>query len=109
MSDPIGLALLILGLPLAGCLVAAALARGPYRASANWPLIISCVAAAVLALVLLARVGEGPEHRLLSDPVTWFAAGKVKVNFMINVDPLSAIMLSMITFVSTWMAIFLSG
>ena len=41
--------------------------------------------------------------------MTWFAAGKLTVNFTITVDPLSAIMLAMITFIATWIAIFSAG
>jgi NADH-quinone oxidoreductase subunit L len=109
VSDPIGLALLILGLPLAATLLAAVFSRSVLRTAANWPLILSCAAASVLALVLLARVADDSVHRFLSEPVTWFAAGRVRANFAINVDPLSAIMLAMITFVSTWIAIYSSG
>jgi NADH-quinone oxidoreductase subunit L len=109
VSDPIGLALLILGLPLAAALLAAAFSWSVLRTAANWPLILSCAAASVLALVLVARVADDSVHRFLSEPVTWFAAGRLKANFTINVDPLAAIMLAMITFVSTWIAIFSSG
>ena len=48
-------------------------------------------------------------RQILSQPVTWFAAGKLHVDFTINVDPLSAIMLAMITFIATWIAIFSSA
>ncbi|HJZ59001.1 MAG TPA: NADH-quinone oxidoreductase subunit L, partial [Gemmataceae bacterium] len=45
----------------------------------------------------------------VSDPVTWFAAGNLVVHFTITVDPLSCVMLAMITFVATWIAIFSAG
>jgi NADH-quinone oxidoreductase subunit L len=109
VSDPTSIALLILGLPLAAALIAAAFSRSALQTVANLHLIAACATAAVLALVLLARVADAPAHQFLSSPVTWFAAGKLTVNFTINVDPLSAIMLAMITFVSTWIAIFSSG
>ena len=109
MSDPIGLALLILGLPLAAAIVSAGLSRGSIRTAANWPLIAACATAAVLALVLLVRVADASGHQFVSEPATWFAAGRLKVNFTFNVDPLACVMLTMITFVSTWIAIFSSG
>jgi NADH-quinone oxidoreductase subunit L len=44
----------------------------------------------------------------LSEPITWFAAGHLKVRFTLNVDALAAIMLCMITFVATMIALFSS-
>ncbi len=57
-----------------------------------------------------ARSLDAPDAPLpLASRSTWFAAGKLQVNFTINVDPLSAIMLVMVTFIATWIAIFSSG
>ena len=109
MSDPIGLAVLILALPLAAAILSAILSKTVLRDAANWPLVVACATAAILALVLLARVVDEPSGQFLSRSLTWFAAGKLKVSFTLNVDPLSAIMLAMITFISTWIAIFSSG
>ena len=103
MSDPIGLAL-VDPRAAAGCraswrLLSTIVSRAPWR---HWPLIVACGTAAVLAFVLLdARCVRRTTAQILSEPVTWFAAGKLQVNFTINVDPLSAIMLAMITFIST--------
>src|SRR5262249_57856313 len=58
---------------------------------------------------LFATVAAGEPRRLTSEPVTWFAAGKLTVNFTVAVDPLSCVMLAMITFVATWIAIFSAG
>ena len=109
MSDSIGLALLVPALPLAAMIVSAVLSRTNLRSFANWPLVLACAVAAVLAAVLLTRVVDEPTRQFLSKPVTWFTAGHLRANFTVNVDPLSAIMLAMITFVSTWIAIFSSG
>jgi NADH-quinone oxidoreductase subunit L len=109
VSDPIGLALTILLLPLAAALLAwLAAGNKSLRNYAHLPLIVACGAAAGLALVLLNRVlDSGPQF--LSQPITWFAAGHLKVHFTIAVDPLAAIMLSMITFVGTMIAVFSGG
>jgi NADH-quinone oxidoreductase subunit L len=96
-------------LPLAAAIVAAVLSRTTMRTIANWPLIVSCSVSAVVSLILLARVADGSAHQYLSERWIWFAAGKLIVTFTINVDPLSTIMLAMITFVSTWIAIFSTG
>jgi NADH-quinone oxidoreductase subunit L len=75
---------------------------------ANVPLIISCATAAFLAIFLVREVAiEGGQF--ISKPITWFAAGKLEIHYTINVDPLSAMMLAMITFISTWIAVFSSG
>lgn len=109
MSDPIGLALTVLALPLAASLLAALAAYTPLRKLAHVPLVLACGAAAVVALVLLARVMDSGTGITISEPLTWFAAGHFKVNFTVAVDPLSAVMLAMITFVATWIAIFAGG
>jgi NADH-quinone oxidoreductase subunit L len=110
VSDPICLALLIPALPLAAA-VLAFLFNGSdaLKPHAHWPLIFACGAAAVLAVGLLLRVANGNQSQFVSAPVTWFAAGKLTANFTITVDPLACVMLGMITFVSTWIAIFSSG
>ncbi len=130
MSDPIGLALIILGMPLAWAVLTAlvsldvsglvgvkhplaqllrGIANPTFKRSAHIPLILACGTGAVLAVILLLKVANGPVYRWVSDPITWFAAGNLKVSFTIAVDPLSAIMLAMVTFISTWIAIFSSG
>ncbi len=111
MSDPLGLALTILGLLLAATILTALLSGTVVlKRAAHSPLVIACGASAGLAILLLMQVekaGEAP--RFISDSYTWFAAGKLKVNFSLVVDPLSSIMLAMITFVATWIAIFSAG
>ncbi|MCE9565229.1 MAG: NADH-quinone oxidoreductase subunit L [Planctomycetes bacterium] len=111
MSDPIDLALIILALPLLACLNAAvtAVLKSSLSKVAHVPLVLSCAIGAVLGILLLLKVADGETHRWISNPITWFAAGNLKVSFTIAVDPLSAIMLAMVTFISTWIAIFSSG
>ncbi len=109
MSDPLGLALTILALLLGASIVTACCAGRTFKRAAHWPLIVACGSSAVLALMLLARVAALETPSLVSDPVTWFAAGKLSVNFTIALDPLSCIMLAMVTFIATWIAIFSSG
>ncbi len=60
-------------------------------------------------MLLLTKVMDGRAAAIVSEPVTWFAAGHLKVRFTITVDPLSAIMLAMITFIATWIAVFSAG
>jgi len=109
VSDPISLALTILVLPLAAALVTASWSGELLKRFAHWPLIVACAVAAVLAFTLVGKVTDLTTGRVISEAVTWFAAGKLKVNFTITIDALSATMLAMITFVSTMIAVFSSG
>ncbi len=109
MSDVIGLALAIPALPLAAALLAWAMgARAATARYANVPLVVACAAAAVLAVQLLVLGMEGT-GRTISAPVTWFAAGHLKVHFVVNVDALTSVMLCMITTIATMIAIFSGG
>ena len=115
MSDPaIQMAMVALGLPLAAAILSALLALTKLARFAHLPAILGFAASAVVALILLVSLA-GAEHSgdqtlaIQSDPMTWFAAGNLKVNFGISVDPLSAIMLATVTFVATWIAVFSAG
>jgi NADH-quinone oxidoreductase subunit L len=110
MSEPIAYALLILGLLLGATLFTACLAGNRHlRDLASWPLITACSASAFVAILLLGKLGGHGPARVFSESITWFSAGKLSANFTIAVDPLSAIMLAMITFIATWIAIFSGG
>ena len=110
MSDPIGLALTILVLPLAAALVAWLMAgNAALKRLAHVPLILGCGTAAVLALVLLDTMMDGSASAYTAEPVTWFAAGHLTVRFTVTVDALAAIMLGMIAFIATFIAVFSGG
>jgi proton-translocating NADH-quinone oxidoreductase chain L len=131
--EPVPLAWLILALPLVAAILAAifwlisqqkksAIVSSDHRLEAlaaifwkfplqrypNVPLIIACATGAILAIFLVREVAlEGGQF--ISKPITWFAAGKLEIHYTINVDSLSAMMLAMITFISTWIAVFSTG
>jgi proton-translocating NADH-quinone oxidoreductase chain L len=131
--DPVSLAWLILALPLVAAWLATVfwfvslqkkgaepsdsrldiptilLSKFPLQKYANIPLIIACASAAVFAIILVREVAIAGGGQYVSEPITWFTAGKLKIHYAINVDPLSAMMLAMITFISTWIAVFSSG
>ncbi len=109
MFEPIGLALIVLLLPLSACLLAAFSSLTPLKKLAHVPLIVACGSAAVVALLLLLKVLDSGAGVPPSKPITWFAAGHLQARFTITVDALSAIMLAMITFVGTWIAVFAGG
>lgn len=110
MSEPTSLALAILALPLAAAVLAWLSAATPStKKLAHIPLILACATAAVLAFLLLRKMLEGHEARYISEQLTWFAAGNLQVHFTITVDALATIMLGMITFIATFIALFSSG
>ncbi|MFM8270762.1 MAG: NADH-quinone oxidoreductase subunit L [Gemmata sp.] len=109
MSETITLALVVLALPLTASLLAALMGVTPLAKRAHWPLALACGSAAVVAIQLLLKVLDTGIGRDISAPLTWFAAGHLKANFTITVDPLSSVMLAMITFIATWIAVFAGG
>ncbi len=110
MSDPITLALVVLALPLSASLLATLFAYiSPLKKLAHVPLILACASAAVVAMLLLVQVMDLGNGRKISEPITWFAAGHLQIRFTLTVDALSSIMLAMITFIATWIALFAGG
>jgi proton-translocating NADH-quinone oxidoreductase chain L len=110
VSDPIDLALVILVLPLAAALLAwIASGNKALKNYAHLPLILACGTAAMLSFLLLTKMLDGSDTIYVSRPLTWFAAGHLKVHFTITVDPLSTIMLCMVTFIATLIAVFSGG
>lgn len=110
MSDPTNIALTILASLLGASVLSwFCAANSRTKKIAHVPLIAACVVAALLAFALLSRMLDGSKPQYISDPVTWFAAGNLQVHYSIAVDSLSVIMLGMITFIATFIALFSSG
>ncbi len=91
-------------LPLAGGLTAAAGGRW-LKEQAHWPVIIGIGLAFLVSLGLL--VTAGPEQHTVV--FNWLQAGALQVPVEFRVDGLTTMMLSMVTFVSTLVAIFAVG
>ena len=111
MSESVVMALIALCLPLAAAIITALMNTDALRKLANWPLILGRGAAAIVAFMLLESVSSIPGTivPIIYTPEAWFASGNLTVNFSINVDPLSCIMLATVTFIATWIAIFSGG
>jgi NADH-quinone oxidoreductase subunit L len=110
VSDPAHLALLILGLPLAATLLTPLFAAARLQRYAHLPAILGFTGAAAAALALLIGLAtETGTPNLVYTPATWFAAGDLRVNVTLGIDPLAAIMLAMVTFIATWIALFSVG
>jgi NADH-quinone oxidoreductase subunit L len=95
---------LIPGLPLLGAAVAGFFGPRLLRDRSHWPVVLGCVGAFAVtawALVQLLSLGHDAEHRIVAPAVTWFSAGNVHVSYSIAVDPLTAVMLTGITFIGS--------
>jgi NADH-quinone oxidoreductase subunit L len=99
----------IVALPLVAAILAAILSKTRFATLAHVPLVCACGIAFILAVLLIKAMVENGAGEVSASPITWFAAGKLKVRYTINVDPLAAMMLAMITFISTWIAVFSSS
>lgn len=103
---------LIPGLPLIGAIVAGFLGPKFLRARSHWPVVLaiagSFIVTCIYALAPLLSHGHSV-NRVVAPSMVWFQAGNVVVEYAIAVDPLTATMLTAITFVGTWIAIFSIG
>src|SRR4051794_10768328 len=103
---------LIPGLPLPGAVVAAFFGPPMLRGRSHWPVVLGCAGACAVtfwALVHLIGMPHEATHLITAPVVKWFSAGNVSVTYSIAVDPLTAVMLTAITFIGTWIAIFSIG
>jgi NADH-quinone oxidoreductase subunit L len=110
LASPLGLSLLAVALPLAGSVLAALC--GPARVSrfAHLPVILTFAASATLAIYVLAVVSGGQTELWdTTHLATWFSAGRLNVTASFHLDPLSVVMLAMVTFIATFIAIFSAG
>jgi NADH-quinone oxidoreductase subunit L len=115
MSNPGAYLWLIPALPLLGSVLIAALGRPLLKENSHWPCVIGAGGACLFALLTLVVVWSGypPEQgnggRFLPTYFTWFDAGNVHVGITLRADGLTAVMLVMITFVGTLIAVFSIG
>ncbi len=101
---------IILALPLAGAAINGLLGK-------NWPksavnsVAIGSVSLAFLAVVETVRefLQLRPDHPVLNSYYAWMTAGPFKVNFALQVDQLTIVMLLTVTFVGTLIHIYSTG
>jgi NADH-quinone oxidoreductase subunit L len=92
-------------LPLLGAIVAAAGVRW-LKGNAHVPVVAGIGAACVVALLLLGAVGNGEDRPVVAN---WLDAGDLHVGVELRIDGLTTMMMAMVTFVSTIIAVFASG
>src|ERR1700723_3728927 len=98
MFDPI---LLIPLLPLMASVLIALLGCGVLRQHSHWPCILAAAGSCALSVMFLLN-GQGSNEVFY----TWFAIGEVNVGFGLQADGLTLVMLSTVTFVGTFIAIY---
>jgi proton-translocating NADH-quinone oxidoreductase chain L len=106
---------LIPALPLLGSIVITVLGRRVLKCESHWPCVIGAGLACLVALGVFIAVWSGyppaadDEGNFLRTYFTWFQAGNVDVGVTLRADGLTAVMLVMVTFISTLIAIFSIG
>jgi proton-translocating NADH-quinone oxidoreductase chain L len=95
--------LLILLLPLAASVLTALLGYPLLKQFSHWPCVIASALACLLSVIVLQSPGERVVY------YDWFAVGDVSVRFALQSDGLTAVMLCMVTFVGTLIALYSAG
>jgi proton-translocating NADH-quinone oxidoreductase chain L len=101
--------------PLAGAILTAFLGPRYLKKHSYLFCIAGVVGACVLSLWLLAAVGGDPNHGKSEFVYTWVttgslaAPGQATISFQLQADSLTAIMLTAITFVGSWIAVYSIG
>src|SRR5438105_3983922 len=110
MSD-IGVCLwLIMLLPLAGSVIIAAVARRLFPAQSHLVCIAAALGACVCSIYAFIEVAAGDGRPIIIGQNTpWISAGDVVVNFSLRADGLTAVMLVMVTFIGSLIAIYSAG
>ena len=111
MSDVSHLLWLIPALPLAAAFLTAFLGPKVLRAQSHWPCILGAAGACVVSAIVFWAVYTAPADKpvWVTSYYTVFHAGAVNVDFRLRADALTALMLVMVTFISTLIAIYSIG
>jgi NADH-quinone oxidoreductase subunit L len=99
--DPL---LLIPLLPLLASVLIALFGYGFLRQQSHWPCILAAAASCGLSVMFLIQ-GQAPTEIYY----TWFAIGDVNAGFGLQADGLTLVMLTTVTFVGTFIAIYAAG
>jgi proton-translocating NADH-quinone oxidoreductase chain L len=113
MSDVRAYLWLVPALPLFAAILTAFLGPRLLRQHSHWPCILGAAGSFVVSLLLLCHVLHHGEPA--GSYYTWFEVGipgtkhALNVQFNLLADPLTAIMCTMVTFISTFIAIYSVG
>jgi NADH-quinone oxidoreductase subunit L len=96
-------------LPLMGSAVIAAVGRRWFPERSHIPCIAGAIGACALAILTLLAVASSNDPITLGGDSAWINAGDVKANFSLRADGLTAVMLVMVTFIGSLIAIYSAG
>lgn len=98
-------------LPLLASVTIAAAGRRWFPEQCHWPCIGGAVLAFVFALIVFVGVAlnAGEDMFLIGRQVHWISVGNLDANFSLRADGLTALMLVMVTFIGTLIAIYSAG
>src|SRR5262245_16326779 len=101
---------LIMLLPLAGSVLIAAVARRLFPAHSHLVCIAAAIGACAFSILAFIEVSGGDGRPMIIGQNTpWISAGDVVVNFSLRADGLTAVMLVMVTFIGSLIAIYSAG
>src|SRR5947199_6436953 len=109
MSDVHAYLWLIPALPLLAAGLITFLGYPVFRQNSHWVCIGGAVGACILSVMLLTNIRQLPHDTAIESYYTWFQAGNVDVGFSLRADGLTAIMLVMVTFIGSLIAIYSAG
>jgi NADH-quinone oxidoreductase subunit L len=115
MSDVLPYLWLIPALPLAASVLIAFFGPWLLRQYSHWPCILGIAGACVVSVLVLVAVVQADRPEAVKTYFTWFATGikgqpgYMDIGFTLRADPLTAIMLVMVTFIGTLIAIYSAG
>ena len=97
-------------LPLLGSVVIAAVGRRWFAEQCHLPCIAGAIGSCIFALVAFVGIASGDGELFLTGQSTpWISAGNVVVNFSLRADGLTVVMLVMVTFIGSLIAIYSAG
>ena len=99
---------LIPALPLLGAVVIATVGRRLFADKCHIPCIAGAVGACLFSILTFAAVANGDATSFGQD-LPWINAGNVAANFSLRADGLTAVMLVMVTFIGSLIAIYSVG
>jgi NADH-quinone oxidoreductase subunit L len=96
-------------LPLLGFLVNASLGRRLPKAVSGGIACLVMLAAFVVAAIAAWTAAGRPDHAIEQVVFTWFASGELEVPFALRVDPLSSLMILVITGIGSLIHVYSTG
>src|SRR5262245_12076163 len=96
--------------PLLGSVTIAAVGRRWFPEKAHIPCIAGAIAACVFSIIAFLAVATGDGSTIIvGEGFRWISAGSFTANFSLRADGLTAVMLVMVTFIGSLIAIYSVG